>query len=216
MAGAITTVLVANQTNLTAQNGSGYVVGDTGHFSQTGNVSATFHVTSVDDGNGGVGTGMASIAFDNAGADYHCEYPATLVASGAQPLAGTGAKICIRAVDPGTPGVGPGPIADYSGTGSPAGSGYATGDTGTILGAGGDARYIISQNFFPVGPNGPLVTVGGTGYTPGSYSTTPSGAQPGSGSGLVIVVTDALLAGGGGGGGGGGGASSVGNFVFGG
>ncbi len=191
-AGAISQTLCANQTNLTAQNGSGYVVGDTGLFSQAGNTSATFHVTSVDDGNGGPGTGMASINVDAPGADYYVEYPATLVPSGAQPLAGTGAKVCIRAVDPNGE-VGPGPIADYSGAGSPAGTGYATGDTGTILGAGGDARYIISQNFFPVGPNGPLVTVAGTGYTPGSYSTTPSGSQPGSGSGLVIVITDCLL-----------------------
>src|SRR5665213_1437130 len=70
-----------------------------------------------------------------------------------------------------------------------AGSGYAGGDTGTILGnSGAPATYLV--NSVSGGSVSSLtISYAGTGYIAASgYGTQPGGAQPGSGTGLTINV----------------------------
>lgn len=183
MAGAITTLFLFTQ-DPHFSAGTGYLANDTGAIHQGANVTGTFHVVSVD-GSGGI----TGITVDHGGAGYVCQYPVTLVAAGAQPLHGSGAKIGIFAS---TPGFAPGAITEYQGTDQGSGSGYANGDTGTILGGNHDATYIAF--------NGDVLSVfiafAGTGYAPGNYSTAIGGSQPGSGSGLVVEIDGVLNSGG--------------------
>jgi hypothetical protein len=182
MSGAITQIIVGD---ILESPGTGYAVNDTLSFSQAGNTSASFTIQSIT-----AGGDISGLTINVAGANYYCQRPVTLVPSGAQPTGGTGSTIGIFTS---TPGVGPGAICDYSSDDVGSGSGYALGDTGSLVGGGNNAKYIVKGIDPDTGIVGVYITFGGTGMVAGTnYNTITGGAQPGSGSGLVIHVNDVI------------------------
>jgi hypothetical protein len=165
--------------------GTGYAVNDTMTLQQGSNISANITVTSITAGGDIDGANITT-----PGVDYFCQRPVTLVPSGSQPTAGTGSTVGIRNT---TPGVGPGAICDYFSQDVGSGSGYATGDTGSLVGGNNDATYIVTGVDPDTGIVGFYISFGGSAYTASTdYNTITGGAQPGSGSGLVIHVTDVI------------------------
>jgi hypothetical protein len=104
-------------------------------------------------------------------------------------LGGTYGPICRATFGSGTNGIGTGSetvlqIAVFAG-----GTGYAVGDTGTLFYGDNNATYLVTAVSGGI-VSGIQLTNGGTGYTPlaTQVATETGGAQPGSGTGLTVLM----------------------------
>lgn len=85
------------------------------------------------------------------------------------------------------PGIdGPGPID--SALVQSGGTGYAVGDTGTVIGGVSDATYVVLTESGGLAQT-VSITSPGTFYVSGTAATEDSGGQPGTGSGMVLDLT---------------------------